>query len=117
MKNKDDKTITLKDTLIENNVVDSCSLVGIVMGHYEGGEKGTGTVIRGNYVSNCLGDGIILFNDKVFRARLSGLADTLLSVPTPRNSICVRIFPVLRCSSTPASPSSRSPVTAFVRPS
>ena len=64
MKNMDDKTITLKDTLIENNVVDSCALVGIVMGHYEGGEKGTGTVIRGNYVSNCLGDGIILFNDK-----------------------------------------------------
>ena len=66
--NPGDYDIILKDILVEGNEVDRCSLLGIAVGgamtKWEEDAKCEGIVIRGNYVSNCWGDGIILFNDK-----------------------------------------------------
>lgn len=61
-KNPNDREIILKDVLVEDNTVDKCSLVGISVGSTESSYKSPGLVIRGNHVSNCWGDGIILFN-------------------------------------------------------
>lgn len=61
-KNPNDREIILKDVLVEDNVVDKCSLVGISVGSTESSYKSPELVIRGNHVSNCWGDGIILFN-------------------------------------------------------
>lgn len=60
--------IILKDILIEGNEVDRCSLLGIAAGgamdSWEEDKRCERITIRGNRVSNCWGDGIILFNDK-----------------------------------------------------
>ena len=61
-KNPHDSEIILKDILVEDNTVDKCSLVGISVGSTESKYKSPDLVIRGNLVSNCWGDGIILFN-------------------------------------------------------
>ncbi len=65
--NLDNDDIILKDILIEGNEVDRCSLLGIATGgviERKTGKKCEGMVIRGNRVSRCWGDGIILFNSK-----------------------------------------------------
>lgn len=66
--NPDNNDIILKDVLIENNKVDRCTLLGIALGgamtSFKENKKCEGMVIRGNHVSNCWGDGIILFNDR-----------------------------------------------------
>ena len=60
--------IILKDVLVENNTVKKCTLVGIAVGgsmkDIEKDKKCEGLIVRGNRVSDCWGDGIILFNDK-----------------------------------------------------
>lgn len=61
-KNPNDSEIILKDILVADNTVDKCSLVGISVGSTESKYKSPDLVIRGNHVSNCWGDGIILFN-------------------------------------------------------
>lgn len=64
--NPGDYNIILKDILVEGNEVDRCSLLGIAVGgamtSFEKDAKCQEIVIRGNQVSNCWGDGIILFN-------------------------------------------------------
>ena len=66
--NPTDYDIILKDILIEGNEVDRCSVLGIAAGgamtSYYDDAKCQGIVIRGNHVSNCWGDGIVLFNDE-----------------------------------------------------
>ena len=65
--NLDNDDIILKDILIESNEVDRCSLLGIAAGGVidrKTSKKCEGMVIRGNRVSHCWGDGIILFNSK-----------------------------------------------------
>lgn len=63
-----DYDIILKDILIEGNTVERCSVLGIAAGgamtSWEKDKKCEEIVIRGNHVSKCYGDGIVLFNDE-----------------------------------------------------
>lgn len=66
--NPDNHDIILKDVLIENNKVERCTVLGIALGgamqDIKKDKKCEGMIIRGNYVSECWGDGIVLFNDR-----------------------------------------------------